>query len=216
MRALALSFTASLGLSQTLAPALCPALGLSGVAMLSGTAHASEQDAWFVGEWKTPEQDGMSIAVRFGSNGKGVFGIYQNGEPAQSFNIAYTRSGDQLVFTRNGVDVRFELDEAARVLKTGGGVAMVRISSEPEGSGGCEEACWAAAASEKALREKYGSTTVPTRFQYAVPLAEGPGYAAYEACAKPYGMKAFTDPVIAGKCEAASQKACVSACEKRR
>ena len=214
MHALALSLVAALGLTLTLS--LAPSLGLSGVPLASGTAHASQPSAWFVGEWKTPEESGMSIAVRFGSNGKGVFGIYQDGEPVQSINIAYTRSGDQLAFTRNGVEVKFELDEAARVVKTGGGVAMVRISSEPEASGGCEEACWAAAASDKDLREKYGSTTVPSRFQYAVPLAEGPGYAAYEACAKPYGMKAFTDPVIAGRCEAASQKACVSACEKRR
>ncbi|MEC7946869.1 MAG: hypothetical protein VX265_04830 [Myxococcota bacterium] len=191
-------------------------LGPGGPALLSSPALAVSPGAWYVGEWKTAPQDGLSIAVRFGANGKGMFGIYQDGKPVQSFNIVYTRAGDHLVFSRNGVEMKFLLDETAGVIKTGGGVAMARVSAAPAAAGGCEEACWAANASQKALQDKYGTSSIPVRFQHAVALMEGPGYAAYQACAKPHGMKALTDPIIGEQCDAAATGACVAACEKAR
>ena len=191
-------------------------LGTGGPSLLTATAYAAEDAAWYVGEWKTEPENGMSIAIRFGANGKGVFGIYENGNPVQSVNIVYTRAGDQLVVTRNGVEMKFPLDDTTQTVKTGGGVPMARLSVTPPANGECEEACWAAGDSENDRKKKYGSGGVPSRFQYAVPLAEGPGYAAYQSCAKPHGMKAITDPVIAARCEEAAQKGCVAACNEAR
>ena len=193
------------------------ALLLCGQPLITSTAYAtsdSHENAWYVGEWKTKPEDGMSIAVRFGANGKGVFGIYKNDEPIQTVNIVYSRTGDRLVFSRNDVEVQFFLDEASKTVKTGGGVPMTKISSDSGASGGCEEACWACNAGDKDLKAKYGSAEIPSQFRYAIPFAENQGYQAYQSCAQPYGMKAFTDPIISEKCSQKGHQACVEACNK--
>lgn len=169
-------------------------------------------DAWYETEWKH-EMGEVALAVRFGSNGGGVLNMYKNGNQIGGGTIKWRKSGNTLIASRNGVDIKFQLDERRKIVRTADGTAMKRIEkSKPSKSGGCEEACWANNASIKDLKKRYGTRTAPSSVAWAKRFAEGAGQRAYTACSRPHGLAAITDPVIAARCNKAAFKGCVTAC----
>ena len=171
---------------------------------------------WYVGEWKTKPENGQQIGVRFGSNGKGVLSIHQNSKPISLVNIKWKKVGNQLIATRNGVDMKFKLKRKSKTILTGGGVKMVSTRYRPLRKKGCAEACWAVNAGEKNLKDYYGRSTVPKRFRYAQKFYDNQGAAALKKCSAPHGFKAFTDPLISDRCRIVSDKACIAACKKSK
>ena len=178
-----------------------------------GLALASASEQWYVGEWKADIGEGLTVATRFGSNGKGIFGVYKESEIVQKVNIEWRREGNDIVFSRNGVDVKFPLNEAQQAVYLSGGQKMEKMVYRPIAKGGCEEACFAVNASEKDLLSVYGVAQVPAQFQYAQPFSENQGYSASSQCFKPYGLMGMTDPIIGERCRTKGDEACIQACK---
>jgi hypothetical protein len=183
------------------------------VFVASGIGSSSALAApWYEGEWKH-DMENTSLAVRFGSNGAGVLHMYKNGNQVGGGPMKWRKSGQDIIVTRNGVDIKFQLDERRKVVRTADGSAMKRIEqAKPTAGGGCEEACWANNASNNDLKKRYGTSAVPSRLAWGQRFTDGAGQRAYQSCSQPHGLKAITDPVIAARCNKAAFDGCVKAC----
>ena len=87
----------------------------------------------------------------------------------------------------------------------------VGCSSEPQAKPSCEEACKVCNMSNNALRERFGSTDVPSRFLFAMPYVDGVSYKAYMKCIDEAVQKKTTADALG--CTKRADKVCVEACK---
>ena len=189
----------------------CLVFMIVGFVLLPNAVHAKAP--WYQGEWKTEAAQGVFLAVRFGVKNRGVLNLYKGNKLVGGGNITYRKSANTLIATRNGVDVKFTLNQKKKRVHTADGKAMTRIELvAPKGKGGCEEACWACNGSPKALKKAYGVSTTPKRFKWADEFMLGAGDKAFQSCIKPHGLKGLMDPIIGFTCSKKALEACEKAC----
>ena len=76
----------------------------------------------------------------------------------------------------------------------------------------CKEACWAQSASDRELREKYGSAKIPARFKFADRFYRK-GEAVYMSCMRPHGPMGVMNKAISRRCTEKSNRVCTEACK---
>jgi|GEM_PF-6363571 len=98
--------------------------------LISAAAVPTEAVAaspWYMGTWKHSPTPGMSLVVTFRANGVGSLNIYKGTTNMGGGATKYKKAGSTLIVTRNGVDVKFPLDEGRKVVKTADGSRMTKV-----------------------------------------------------------------------------------------
>lgn len=88
---------------------------------------------------------------------------------------------------------------------------ILPATSFAENRENCEEACWACSASESALRSKYGSPRIPSRFKFAQRYDDMTSQE-YKRCMAPHGPMAVLNRDISGRCTKQANSLCKRKC----
>ena len=120
----------------------------------------------------------------------------------QSFEFLFSRFYSARTMTLIGDTVSKLLFFLAMILPA---------TSFAENRESCEEACWACSASESALRSKYGSPRIPSRFKFAQRYDDMTSQE-YKRCMAPHGPMAVLNRDISGRCTKQANSLCKRKC----